>query len=217
MPAEPFVAAVLLAAIGFVLLVAGRLRPRRSLTDGPPLSILDLAGALALVGALGCVALILALDSAQHGGREVRPEVPAASPVSSDCPADADIYLLPGSTAAADYRTGALPSGFEPSGAVLCTWEATNSEGSDRAVVEVVQHEGELPDELRAALALPDLVNQDAICAAVYIVPPFLMVTDGRQGVMVRLPEDECRKVRPEVMAVIDSLELRQTRSFQAS
>ncbi len=215
MSAEPFVAALLLAAIGLVLLVAGRLRPRRSPAAGPPPSILDLAGALALVGAFGLLAVMMAILSAPSV--EVRPQVATATPVGTECPGEADVYAPTESTTADPYLPGALPAGFQVSGVVLCSWEATRSGETNQTVIEVVQHEGAVTDDLRAALALPDLFKESGVCTLEYVIPPFLMVTDGSRGVMVRLPEDECGKVRPEVMEVIDALDLRETRTFRAS
>ena len=113
----------------------------------------------------------------------------------------------------AGQRSGdPLPADFRPVSAVRCTFRLTlaqsaGSPSSGFAWVAAQRSVGPFDDLARALRLPPQEQNGDPVCAAVFVMPLLLALTDASGNTLLpALPGTACGTPLPEVQSTLDGL-----------
>lgn len=105
-----------------------------------------------------------------------------------------------------------LPTDFRPVSAVRCTFRQTvaqsaGSPSSGFAWVAAQRSAGPFDDLVRALHQPPQEQNGEPVCAAVFVMPVLLALTDASGNTLLpALPGTVCRTPLPEVQSALDAL-----------
>jgi hypothetical protein len=105
-----------------------------------------------------------------------------------------------------------LPANFRPVSAIRCTFRLTvaqsaGSASSGFAWVAVQRSAGPLDDLVRALHLPPQEQHGEPKCAAVFVMPVLLALTDASGNTLLpALPGTVCRAPLPEVQSALDAL-----------